>query len=121
MMYLDGVWTFEQEKATFHYLSSPSSSELPNLLKTIAQRVVKLLEKQGLIVPDQRVEDKYLDLKSIEPMDHIHASSITYQKEFLIIGERVVVFQSFSLPKGLLKQTKTLSLFKSIFVLIDKH
>ena len=78
-MCLDGVWTFEQQKAKFHYLSPPSSLELHNLLKTIAQRVVKLLEKRGLIVQDQGGEDKYLDLKLNEPMDHIHSSSITYR------------------------------------------
>ena len=42
MMYLDGVYTFGQEKANFHFLTPPSLSELNSLLKTIAQRIVKL-------------------------------------------------------------------------------
>ena len=79
MMYLDGVYTFEQEKAKFHFLTAPSSSELHNLLKSIAQRIVKLLEKRGWIVQDEGGEDKYLDLKSDEPMDYIHGSSVTYR------------------------------------------
>ena len=79
MMYLDGVWTFEQKKAKFHFLTPPSLSELNNLLKTIAQRIIKLLEKRGLIIKDEGVEDRFLDLKANEPMDHIHSSSITYR------------------------------------------
>ena len=79
MMYLDGVYTFEQKKVKFHFLTPPSLSELNNLLKTIAQRIIKLLEKRGLIIKDEGVEDKFLDLKANEPMDHIHSSSITYR------------------------------------------
>ena len=48
-------------------------------LKTITQRIVRLLEKQGLIIQDEGVEDKSLDLTPDEPIDHIHASSITYR------------------------------------------
>ena len=58
---------------------SPSSSELNSLLKTIAQRIVKLLEKRGLIVRDEGTGDKFLDLSPDEPMDQIHGSSITYR------------------------------------------
>ena len=82
MMYLDGVWTFEQKKEKFHFLTPPSLSELNNLLKTIAQRTIKLLEKRGLIIKDEGVENKFLDLKANEPMDHIHSSSITYRIAF---------------------------------------
>ena len=69
MMYLDGVWTFEQKKAKFHFLTSPSLSELNSLLKTIAQRTIKLLEKRGLMIKDEGVEDRFLDLKANEPMN----------------------------------------------------
>ena len=60
ILYMDGVWTFKQEKAHFHSLSPPSQSELDNLLKTIAQRTVKLLEKRGLILRDEGTEHKLL-------------------------------------------------------------
>ena len=40
---------------------------------------MKLLEKRGLIIKDEGVDDRHLDLKPDEPMDHIHNSSITYQ------------------------------------------
>ena len=79
MMYLDGVYTFGQEKANFHFLTPPSLSELNSLLKTIAQRIVKLLEKRGWIVKDEGTGNQFLDLTSDEPMEHIHASSITYR------------------------------------------
>ena len=45
----------------------------------LPQRTVKLLEKRGLIVRDQGGDDKFLDLKDTEAIDHLHSSSITYQ------------------------------------------
>ena len=53
--------------------------ELDNLLKTIAQRTVKLLEKRGLIVKDEGSEHKFLNLKNTQAIDSIHSSSITYR------------------------------------------
>ena len=66
-MYLDGVWTFEQEKPHFHFISPPTQLELDNLLKTIAQRTVKLLEKRGLIVQDEGTEHQFLNVKASRP------------------------------------------------------
>ena len=87
----------------------PSSSELHNLLKTISQRVVKLLEKRGLIVKEEGVEDKYLDLKSTQAMDHIHSSSITYQIALgKYKGQKALCFKS--LPNIKQKQEKRKSL-----------
>ena len=37
MMFLDGAYTFENEKARFHFLAPPTQSELNNLLKTISK------------------------------------------------------------------------------------
>ena len=105
MMYLDGVWTFEQKKAKFHFLTPPSLSELNNLLKTIAQRTIKLLEKRGLIIKDEGVEDRFLDLKANEPMDHIHSSSITYRIAFgKYKGRKVLSLKS--IPNAKRKQEK---------------
>ena len=74
-------------------------------MKTISQRVVKLLEKRGLIVKDEGVEDKYLDLKSTEPMDYIHSSSITYQIALgKYKGQKALSFKS--LPNIKQKQEK---------------
>ena len=60
----------------------PTQLELDNLLKTIAQRTVKLLEKRGFIVRDQTEGDKFLNITEAEAMDQIHASSITYRIAF---------------------------------------
>ena len=79
IMYLNGVYTFEQEKPHFHFISPPTQLELDNLLKTIAQRIVKLLEKRGLIVQDEGTEHQFLNVKDTEAIDHIHNSSITYR------------------------------------------
>ena len=79
IMYLDGVYTFEQEKARFHPITPPSQSELDHLLEIIAQRTVKLLEKRGLIVKDEGAEHKFLNINATEAIDHIHSSSITYR------------------------------------------
>ena len=78
MMFLEGVYTFEREKARFHFLTPPTQSELDNLLKTIAQRTVKLLQKRGLIVKDEGEEHSFLNINKPETIDHIHSSSITY-------------------------------------------
>ena len=79
IMYLNEVYTFEQEKPHFHFISPPTQLELDNLLKTIAQRTVKLLEKRGLIVQDEGTEHQFLNVKDTEAIDHIHSSSITYR------------------------------------------
>ena len=55
--------SFFQEKTKFHFLTSPSLSELNSLLKIISQRIVKLLEKRGLIIKDEGVGDKFLEVE----------------------------------------------------------
>ena len=78
ILYPDGVWTFKKQKAYFHPLTSLTPSELNVLLKSIAQRTVRLLEKRELIVRDEGSEHKFLNLKNTQAIDHIHSSSITY-------------------------------------------
>ena len=73
ILYLNGVYTFEQGKPHFHFISPPTQLELNNLLETIAQRTVKLLEKRGFIVRDQTEGDKFLNITEAEAMDQIHA------------------------------------------------
>ena len=64
ILYLDGVWTFKQREANFHFITSLSQLELNNLLKTIIQRTLKLLKKRGLIVQNEGTE--HLDIKDRE-------------------------------------------------------
>ncbi len=61
---LDGVYTFDNERPRFHRVKAPNHDELVSLLHTIASRVTRALEKQGLLIRD--AEQPYLDL---EPAD----------------------------------------------------
>ena len=78
IIYLDGVYTFDQKNVTFHPLTPPSQVELNNLLKSIAQRTLKLLKKRGLIVKDEGAKHQFLNIKDTEA-DHILNSSISYR------------------------------------------
>jgi hypothetical protein len=74
---LDGAYSFDDGKAKFHFNLAPSQEELEKLLKQIASRVVRHLEKRGLIQKDE--EDNYYLPNSENAFDHIQASSITYR------------------------------------------
>ena len=99
ILYLNGVYTFEQNKACFHFITSPSQLELDNLIKTIAQRTVKLLEKRGLIIKDKGAESSFLNIQDTEAIDHIHSSSITYRIAFgKYKGQKAITLKD--LPKS---------------------
>ena len=99
-MYLDGVWTFEQKKACFHSITPPSQLELESLLETIAQRIVKLLEKRGFIVRDKETEPQLLNIKPTPAMDHIHSSSITYRIALgKYKGQKALTLRTLSSPQ----------------------
>lgn len=65
-------YTFEQETAVFHSITPPSQLELDSLLKTIAQRIVKLLEKRSLIVKDQTEGDKFRALAYLKRTQRLY-------------------------------------------------
>ncbi len=78
MMFPDGVYSFENGRSKFHFTTPPSNRELDKLLANIVHRVVRFLEKRGLI---QRDEDQaFLSINS-DPtaMDQVQSSSITYR------------------------------------------
>lgn len=74
---LDGAYSFTDGQAQFHFNQAPSQEELEKLLKQIATRVVKHLEKRGLIQKDE--EDNFYLPCTENAFDHIQASSITYR------------------------------------------
>ena len=80
MMILDGVYTFNEGQSKFHFITPPSLSEMEGLLTTIAQRVVKLLEKRELIIKDDT--QGFMNIDSHGVMDQIHGSSISYRIAF---------------------------------------
>jgi len=83
MLFLDGVYLDNKHGSSrFHWVKPPSSAELTRLTHTIAHRVGRYLERQGLLVRD--AESCYLsaagaDVDNATPMNHLLGSSITYR------------------------------------------
>jgi hypothetical protein len=81
MLFLDGVYV-EGRPGTlkrFQWVKAPSSDELTRLTHTIARRVGRFLEHQGLLESD--AENCYLtgDAADDDSMAHLHGHSITYR------------------------------------------
>ena len=53
MIFLDGVYIdgAPESRARFRWVKAPTSDELTQLTHTIAHRVARLLERQGLVGP----------------------------------------------------------------------
>ena len=63
----------------FWWVKAPTSAELAHLTHTIARRVGRFLERQGLL--ERNVEQSYLAGEDIEagPMDQLLGHSISYR------------------------------------------
>ena len=63
----------------FRWVKAPTNDELAQLTHTIARRVGRFLERQGLLVRD--AEHSYLASDNVEedPMDQLRGHSITYR------------------------------------------
>jgi len=80
MLFLDGVYVDRPDgSARFRWVSSPTTQELTQLSQTIARRVGRYLERQGLLERD--AENSYLttDAVSEDPMNQLLGYSITYR------------------------------------------
>jgi hypothetical protein len=80
MLFLDGVYIERPDGALrFRWVAAPTSAELARLTQTLAQRIGRYLERQGLLERD--AENSYLAGDDLEagPMDALLASSITYR------------------------------------------
>jgi hypothetical protein len=97
MLFLDGVYADNKHGTSgFHRLKAPTNDELIQLTHTIAHRVGRYLERQGLLVRDS--DQSYLTADAVEkvrppdgreaglghadnetPMNHLLGSSITYR------------------------------------------
>ena len=80
MLFLDGVYVQRPDGSLrFRWVKAPTSAELTRLAQTLALRVGRLLERQGLLERD--VENSYLAGEAVEagPMDQLLGSSITYR------------------------------------------
>ena len=80
MLFLDGMYVDRLDGSIrFRWVSSPTTQELTQLTQTIARRVGRYLERQGLLERD--AENSYLttDAVSEDPMNQLLGHSITYR------------------------------------------
>lgn len=80
MLFLDGVYVDRLDgSARFRWVKAPTSAELTQLAHTIAHRVGRFLERQGLLERD--MENSYLasDAVDDDPMTPLPGHSITYR------------------------------------------
>ena len=80
MLFLDGVYVERPNgTARFRWVKSPTGQELTQLAHTIAHRVGRFLERQGLLERD--AENSYLSGDAVhdDPMSQLCGHSITYR------------------------------------------
>ena len=80
ILFLDGVYVERLDGSVrFRWVKAPTSAELNHLAHTIARRVGRFLERQGLLERDE--ENSYLagELIGADPMDQLLGASITYR------------------------------------------
>ncbi len=81
MLFLDGVYVDDDtgSAARFRWVKVPTSAKLTQLSHTIAHRVSRFLERQGLLVRDDQSAYLSMDTESDDPMDSLIGHSITYR------------------------------------------
>ena len=84
MLFLDGVYVDDSKYGSavrFQWIQPPTSEELARLTHTIAKRIGRYLERQGLLERD--ADHGYLNANTVEdeqdPMHQLHGSSVTYR------------------------------------------
>jgi len=84
MLFLDGVYIDSPHgsRVRFRWVKAPTSEELTQLTHTIAHRVARYLERQGLLVRD--TGNSYLTADGVDtdpesPLSHLLGSSINYR------------------------------------------
>jgi len=77
MLFLDGAYAFSGSRPTFHRACRPTGEELHRLLDTLTRRIVRALERRGLLIADP--EHPHLDLEPGSSLDHLQAASIAYR------------------------------------------
>ena len=68
MLFLDGAYRFRGNRATFHRTRQPDHVELARLLDTLSRRIVRVLERGGLLIVDP-VHPR-LDFEPGSSLDH---------------------------------------------------
>jgi hypothetical protein len=78
MLFLDGAYRFSTTRTTFHRARPPAGEELNDLLDTLSRRIVRVLERRGLLIADP--ECLQLDIEPNSSLDHLQAASINAQR-----------------------------------------
>ncbi len=68
---------FGNRKARFHRARRATHDRLAQLLNTLSQRIVRVLERRGLLIAD--AGEPYLEFGVGSNLDHIQAASINYR------------------------------------------
>jgi len=76
MLFLDGAYRFGSRKARFHRARRATQDQLGQLLDTLSRRIVRVLERRGLLIAD--AADPYLELELGSSLNQIQAASINY-------------------------------------------
>jgi ribosomal protein S27E len=95
MLFLDGAYLTDTKPPVFRRIPAPSAAELEALVRRIAERIGRALERKGLLVRD--CENAYLSLDpaAAGPMDDLLGHSITYRVAMgPRAGQKVFTLQS---------------------------
>ncbi len=77
MLFLDGAYRFAGGKASFYRARRSTRDELAKLLDALSRRIVRLLERRGLLIAEP--EYPGLDLQFGSSLDQLQAASINYR------------------------------------------
>jgi ribosomal protein S27E len=81
MLFLDGVYVVDSKtkEGVFQSIEAPTLQDLKKVLHKISERMVRLLEREGLLERD--MEQSYLTVAGVEDdvMHQLQGSSITYR------------------------------------------
>ena len=79
MIILDGVYTFDSDgHPRFHAVAQPDLPGLDRLLHSITRRILKKLERAGLLIQEPGTQP-YLDLQPEDAHDHLSAAAVRYR------------------------------------------
>lgn len=82
MLFLDGVYVVtppHDNRPRFHWVRQPTSAQLTQLAHTIARRVGRLLEREGLLERDTEQLGLSEALDPDDPIPDLAGHSITYR------------------------------------------
>jgi len=77
MLFLDGAYRFGSRKALFHRARRATTDDLAHLLDTLSRRIVRVLERRGMLIADPT--DPFLEFEVGSSLDQIRAASINYR------------------------------------------